>query len=153
MLVTTATYFVDLDARRFIIFSLGTTFLFGRIFYLSHRYHNKIITSLLRSGVIDFLNEIDFEINESNNGWGYGINIQGQYEGCLIAIQIFSKGLIRKDYLNLHGVRKDKLRSYWKKYIDNVEMKIYREHILLTGSLNTKIELEESLNKFVQELK
>jgi hypothetical protein len=143
------------DIIDFSLVIIGWTLLISWILYWGYAEHQRVITSLEKSEVLNFLNGQGFQIKEEKTSWNYELNIQVHIEDCLIIVAISKRqgNIWNKYYLNLLGLRDDQLNLAETKYSDKIRIKEYKESIRLTPSTDTKLKLDESLNHFIKELK
>src|SRR6188768_3387342 len=108
------------DISDFLLVIIGWTLLISGILYSGYAEHKRVITSLEKSEVLDFLIRRGFQIKEEKTGWNYELNIQGHMEDCLIIVSISKGNIWNQYYLHLLGLRDDQLKLVETKYSEKI---------------------------------
>jgi hypothetical protein len=130
------------------------TFLIAWILYSVYAEHQRLVTALEKSEVLNYLNGRSFHLEEKTVFFSYDLNFEGHLEDCFIVVAITKQqGLFwNKYYLNLLGLRDDQLRQVETGYSEKMNFKVYSESIRLTTNTDTKSRLDEGLGQFIKEL-
>jgi len=149
----TSSYSEKSNPSDFVLITIGIIGLLIWILYWMHAEHVRLLTNFQQSGILEFLEESDFTIEERSTGWNYELDIQGTYNKCLIKIDVMSeKGNIwNKYYLILEGLATNEIREIDEGTLD-VQTYLYPEKIRLTKDTESKSTLEMHLEKFSEEL-
>jgi hypothetical protein len=133
----------------------GWTLIVSWILYSGYAENQRLINSLEKSDVLNFLSRQGFQLKEKRMFFHYDLNFEGRLEECFIIAAITKRqGLFwNKYYLYLLGLTDDKLKLVETGYSDRIGFKEYREPILLTTSPDTKSKLDEALSQFIIELR
>lgn len=132
----------------------GWTLLIAWILYSVYADNQRLVTSLEKSEVFNYLNSQGFQLKEKTEFLSYDLNFQGQLQDCFIVVAITKRqGLFwNRYYLNLLGIKDNQLRLMETGYSEKIKLKVYGESIRLTMSMDTKSRLDEGLGQFIKEL-
>jgi len=142
------------NTSHLILVIAGWTLLITWILYSVYAENQRLVTSLEKSEVFNYLNSQVFQLKEKTVFFTYDLNFEGHLEDCFIVVAIMKRqGLFwNKYYLHLLGLTDEKLKLVETGYSDKIRLKEYREPIRLTTSTDTRSRLDEGLGQFIKEL-
>lgn len=142
------------NIKGFLILNLLLTLLISWIIYWQYAQYERVIDDFKKSGLLKFLLNNGFVINEKPNGWNYEINISGSYTDSVISIYLSSrKGDIwNKYFLNFEGISLLDYQDLNSREEHSIPVSFYSETIKLTKNQNVVRDLKEHLHKFSCEL-
>jgi hypothetical protein len=114
----------------------GWTLLIAGILYSTYSQHQRVVTSLKESGVLNYLDKQGFQLREEKIFFNYNLNFDKHFEGCFIVVTVTKRQRIfwNRYYLDLHGLTDDQLRQLETGFSDKIKLQVYRDSISLTAS-------------------
>lgn len=124
------------------------------IIYWCYNEQRRLYKSLKSSGVLNFLVNQDFRIQERLNGWTYELEIQGYYNNSLVRIDIsHEKGTLwQKYFLNLEGVPLSDVEAATTNGKGQINTFYHHTPVRLIKSDETLCSLKKHLSRFTNSL-